>query len=541
MRPERFDDLLSLYVDGRATDAELSELEDAMRADPALRTAFVERVRLDVSLTALVETAVGAAAASAPVRRTRASKAAIATPARLFRPAYLVAAGLFIAALAMLVLRDRGPAIVEQATLPPAKIVEVQEARHRAEEEHAAAEADQRRSEEKVAALQRREAAVLREEQPKAPPEETLATLRVEREAAEAELREAQARERRAAEEVERAGKGLAAQPPRADRPETRPQLATLERAEGDVRVAGRPVPGAGQAIYSGDGLETADYRSLAILSFPDHTRMEFSGNAVVREFSEARVVMEKGSVKAEVARRPKDRPLVFATPHGEARVLGTILRVGADPDPKRGMSLEVQEGKVELRSAAGRSVMVEAGHQATVAAGIPLTSKPLPREEILLALDLEDGRLPATVEQGTLEAGPARPGNRFCLAGVQDPSGACKLFIGDGGNGLFTFNGDEVLSFDYWTDPQASQVNFNFWDRSRKIAHEGAVPKLVTGKWTHVTVRLADLGDAGTRLREGDWVVSLYIQSTGGGSSRRFYLDNVLITRTRTLKPRSK
>jgi hypothetical protein len=200
-----------------------------------------------------------------------------------------------------------------------------------------------------------------------------------------------------------------------------------------------------------------------------------------------------------------------------------------------------VQEGKVELRSAAGRSVEVDAGRQAVLAAGVPLASKPLPREEVLLAMDLEDGKLPAAVDQGTVEAGPQRPGSRFCLAGLQAATGSSHLFIGDGGNGLFTFAGDEVLSFDYWTDPQASQVNFNFWDRSRKISHDGAVPKLVTGKWTHVTVRLSDLGDAATRFAEGDLVAGFYIQSTGGGSARRFYVDNLLITRTRTLKPRAK
>lgn len=541
MTRDRFDELLSLYVDGRATDAELAEIESAMRADQALRTAFVERVRLDVGLAAILEPVGEAAAAPAPSRRSRVPKPVAPTGARALLPAYLVAAGLFIAALVMLVLRDRGPLPVEQAAHPPPRSAEAQEARRQAEDEHVAAQAEQRRSEERVAALQRQEAAVLRQDQPKTPPDEALATLRAEREAAEAELREAQERERRAAAAVERAGQGQASKALRGTPPETRPQLATLERIEGEVRVPGRPVPAPGGAIYSGDGLETSGFRSLAIVAFPDHTRMEFGGNAVVREFSESRVLLEKGAVKAEVARQPKDRPLVFATPHGEARVLGTILRVGVDPDPKRGTSLEVQEGKVELRSAAGKSVLVEAGHQAAIASGAPLASRPLPREEVLLALDLEDGKLPASVEQGTVEGGPARPGNRFCLAGVQDPSGSSRLFIGDGGNGLFVFTGDEVLSFDYWTDPQASQVNFNLWDRARKIAHEGAVPKLVTGKWTHVTVRLADLGDAGTRLREGDGVVNFYIQSTGGGTARRFYLDNVLITRTRTLKPKSK
>jgi hypothetical protein len=545
MSSDRFDELLSLYVDGRATDAELAELEDGMRSDPGRRRAFVERVRLDVGLTALYESAAEAAASSAPSRPARAPRREKVAAPGFLRPAYFVAAGLFIAALLMLVLRDRGPVPVESRRTETAKVEAPEDPRRAAEEERTRAEGETRRSEERLAAIQRRESAVVpgaaAAEESKAPADEVLARLRAEREAAEAELKEARERERRAAEEVERRGKAAEATAPRPKSPETRPQLATLERIEGDVRVQGRPVPASGQPIYAGDGLETAGRRSVAVLAFPDHTRMEVAGDSLVREFSDARVVLEKGAVSAEVARRPKDRPLVFSTPHGEAKVLGTVLRVSVDPDPKRGTSLEVQEGKVELRASSGKSVVVDAGHQAAIAAGAPLAAKPLPRDEVLLAMDLEDGKLPASVETGTLEAGPARPGNRWCLSGSVESIGVSRIFIGDGGLGLFAFTGDEVLSFDYWTDLQAGQVNFNFWDRARKVAHEGAVPKLVVGKWTHVTVRLADLGDADTRLRAGDWLANFYIQSTGGGTSRRFYLDNLLITRTRTLKPRSK
>lgn len=530
MNTERFDELLSLYVDGRASDPELAELENGMSSDPARRRDFIDRIRLDVGLTSLFETAL----AQAPARPIRQPRRVTPTTSSVFRPAFAVAAALFIVAILLLVLRDRGQAPVEERTAPA---IPVEEARRTAEEEHAGAERQQRKTEERVAELQRQEAAVVREEGPKAPSDAALARLRAEREAAEQELKEAQQRERLAAEKVER----LTNPPPPVDKPATRPQLATLERVEGEVRVIGRPALVAGQAIYSGDRMESAGPRSFAILSYPDRTRLEIGGDTIVREIAEARIFLEKGSIKAEVARQPKDRPLIFATPHGDARVLGTVLRVSVDPDPKHGTSLEVQEGKVELRNPAGKSVLVEAGYHAAIVGGAPTAAKPLPREEILLAMDFEDGKLPASVSTGSVEAGPARLGNRYCLVGAQEPTGAAKVFIGDGGFGFFTFNGDEVLNFDYWTDTQASQVNFNFWDRSQKIAHEGAVPKLVLGKWTHATVRLADLGDPGTRLREGDWVASLYLQSTGGGSTRRLYVDNVVITRSRTLKPKSK
>ncbi|MBV8882009.1 MAG: hypothetical protein JO332_18785, partial [Planctomycetaceae bacterium] len=40
-------------------------------------------------------------------------------------------------------------------------------------------------------------------------------------------------------------------------------------------------------------------------------------------------------------------------------------------------------------------------------------------------------------------------------------------------------------------------------------------------------------------RLKEGDWVVSLMVQATGG-PPRKFYIDNVVISRPRSLKPRT-
>src|SRR5579862_8722612 len=183
MTADRFDELLSLYVDGRATDAELSELEGGMRGDPVLRRAFVERVRLDVGLTALFETeAAAAAVAPATSRRTRAPRRPSAAPSRLPRAAFAAAAALFVAALLLLVLRDRRPAPAEAVMLPtPPKGSEVVDVRRAAEEEHAAARADQRKTEERVAALREREAAAVRNEAPQAPPDEALARLRAER------------------------------------------------------------------------------------------------------------------------------------------------------------------------------------------------------------------------------------------------------------------------------------------------------------------------------------------------------------------------
>jgi len=179
--------------------------------------------------------------------------------------------------------------------------------------------------------------------------------------------------------------------------------------------------------------------------------------------------------------------------------------------------------------------VMVDGGRQAVAASGVALAVRTLPREEVLLFYTFEDGKRPAMATSGVVERGP---GGRICLAGDPDPGGTSRVFVGDNDRGLFTYRGDEVLSFDYWVDAQAGSVNFNLWNRTQKRTHDGFVTKLVTGKWTRVTFRLADLVEPEGRAREGDWIVNLHLQGTGS-PPRRFYVDNIQITRPRVLKPR--
>jgi len=323
-------------------------------------------------------------------------------------------------------------------------------------------------------------------------------------------------------------------------RPPTMTVVAVLDRAEGEVFVlgaTGRIAVKAGQSLRPGDGLECVGLRSVAQLAFPDKTRLEATGDTVIREISDAkgkRIRVEKGTLSAEVAKQPEGQPLIFSTPHGEAKVVGTNLRLHVDPDPKKGTRLEVSEGKVEFRNAAGRTAMIEGGHQAVAAAGVPVISRLAPRDEVLFALDFEDGKLPPGVDTGTVQRGP---GNRLCLAGV-DTQGTCKVFIGPP-TGLFHFEGDEVLSFDYWVDGSAEQVNLNVWNRTGKLSHEAVVPKHALGKWARATFRLADMGAPGVRFKEGDLVANLYVQGTGGPPTRRFYIDNIQFTRPWSIKLR--
>jgi len=342
-------------------------------------------------------------------------------------------------------------------------------------------------------------------------------------------------------------------QPPSIDKPAPPPEpskaptvtvVATLDAVEGEVfhlGPKGKTRAKAGETILPGEGVECVGVRSAALVAFADKTRLELDRDTLIRDLVEhdgthgRRLFVEKGFVKAEVSKQPAGLPMIFETAHGEAKVLGTTLALLVDLDPKKGLRLEVEEGKVELKNSAGKTQLVESGHQAVAAAGVSLAAKLLHREEVLLAIDFENGRKPGLVSTGVVERGP---GGRICLAGDAEGGGTSKVMIGDGDNGLFNFQGDEVLSFDYWIDPQAAEVNLSFWDRTTKTNQVGVVPKMVVGKWARATLKLSDLGEAGSRMKEGDWIVNLYIQGTGG-APRRFFIDNVLITRSRVLKPR--
>jgi len=90
------------------------------------------------------------------------------------------------------------------------------------------------------------------------------------------------------------------------------------------------------------------------------------------------RLSLTQGTLRAVVAKQPIDHPMILQTPHGEAKVVGTTLRILIDSDPAKGTRLEVEEGKVELGDLAGRTVSVESGHYAVAADGAGLVAKPI-------------------------------------------------------------------------------------------------------------------------------------------------------------------
>jgi hypothetical protein len=387
MADERFQELLSLYVDGRTTPEQLAELEAELARDPSLRALFVERIRQHVDLQTLAESAVEevrARPAARPGARRGARWRGAARDRSLWAIALAAAAvllglvGLFLSS-SPAPERRRG---VEQADRGSA---EAEAARER------------RGIEARVQEPEAKEAERVLRSRGNAPGEDRRPVAEENEKALEERKRARQAEEERLARlrKAEEEARGTPAPPlppaPVEDaRPAPRTQVAVakLERIEGDVTVRRG---GESRAVQAGDPLLPGDEvraGGAAVLSFPDGTSIEVSGEAELRDLRAEggkRMTLAKGILSARVARQPAGQPLLIATPHGEARVLGTTLRLVVEPGEDGSTRLEVTEGKVQLRNRAGRSVDVPAGHFAVASVAPELAARPLPVDEILL------------------------------------------------------------------------------------------------------------------------------------------------------------
>jgi hypothetical protein len=167
---------------------------------------------------------------------------------------------------------------------------------------------------------------------------------------------------------------------------ETRVAVVTVLSLQGEVfRLDGAlrtPLAG-GQVLLLGQGIECAPRASASVV-YPDGTRLDLGAETLLRDLSERkgkRLILQKGSLLAQVAKQPPDAPMVFATPHGEARVLGTALRLDVDTQTK----LEVTEGKVRLTRTGGKSIDVIGGNFASCGPGLEPAARLVHPDEIVL------------------------------------------------------------------------------------------------------------------------------------------------------------
>jgi hypothetical protein len=408
MDRERLEELISDYLEQALTPEELEELTLELRAHPEARRLLLTAADQDLAVQELARS-LHRPASSARSRKAPSTWRTLRHPHARSVPAYWTAAGVAVVVLLLAALffglGPPGSGVTQSKNGSEARSRASKEAEARgiAEREKTVrgrdlgeAEATRRDQEARLKNIERRREEMARSaaqsagdprEQEKRNAEEK--RLASDKEQIEREIEKAVEQAKRIvrptpAEQPEQGKPAQAQEPP--EKPKT-PQgtvavAATVERAEGEVSIVGKEgmTPArATQGIPAGQGVMTGP-RSLLVLKYLDGTRLELEGESRLREFAAdggKRLFVEKGTVKAQVAKQPKGQPMVIATPHGEATVLGTLLRMVVDPDPKRGTRLEVEEGKVELRSqVTGKSVEVVSGHYAMAAVGADLVSR---------------------------------------------------------------------------------------------------------------------------------------------------------------------
>lgn len=177
--------------------------------------------------------------------------------------------------------------------------------------------------------------------------------------------------------------------------PEARPVLAAVQSAGPGAFLLreGKKIPAeAGAGLLAGDALQVPA-RGYALVQYPDSTRLEAGPDttllfaALVEETGPSpraedapdagkRIFLRKGLLAAAAAPQPRERPMIVATPHAEAAVLGTSFTLHVGPSSTR---LEVEEGRVRFtRLQDGASVVVGAGSFAASDRGAALAAKPL-------------------------------------------------------------------------------------------------------------------------------------------------------------------
>jgi hypothetical protein len=177
------------------------------------------------------------------------------------------------------------------------------------------------------------------------------------------------------------------APPPVAEVPGfTRTALAAVERLDGEalaIGTDGRTPLRPGDGLLAGQEVECAG--PLLVLRYPDGTRVDLETGSLLKLVDERRAELRRGRLSARVAPRPGETPRIFPTPHAEAVVLGTTLRLAVEPGSTR---LEVEAGRVRLkRLSDGRSVDVAAGQFAVAGPKGAFRAERLPVRDVLLTV----------------------------------------------------------------------------------------------------------------------------------------------------------
>ncbi len=380
MNPDRLDELVDAHVDGALTPEERAELETLLKDSADARRAFWEGIHRHVMIGDLLEEARGRdlARESLPARRRPSKHRIRALAARKSNTAWIfAAAAAALVALAAVIATNR-PSVPPPVAFEPAAEIPAE---------------------------------------PKPPPEipapktEPAPEPKVERAPAPPappEIVPAPRPEPPPPPTPEEPAPDRPAPPPP---PATVPAVARLERAEGAVPLPGAAAAAAGRALLAGQGLRTAA-GGLAVLRGADGTRLELAADTTLQSIDEGgrRVVLAAGTLAVETGRSTAGKPLVFATPHAEARVLGTRFTLTVSPEATR---IEVRQGRVRfVRLSDGNETDVGRNQESTAAAAAPLAVRPLPPPSI----SFQDGAEPNPSYAGTRDLNLCEPDPRNAL-----------------------------------------------------------------------------------------------------------------------------
>lgn len=309
-----------------------------------------------------------------PTRRTRRAM----PPASGGLLPFLIAAGILFAVVVFFVL---------SASEPAHDLSEVRRNAEKAERIQATLREERRRTAEQARKDAEARVAQLRDAEKKA--DAVRATAKEEDLRKKADEAFLEASRKRIAEEERlkalRDAEALAAKPEPEPAPQEKPPAPIEKPATVAATMTLERADGTAVTIAEGAGLEIS---GRATLRYVDQTRLEISPGTEIKELRTEkgkRMTIVRGEIRAVVARQPKNQPMALVTPHGEATVVGTTLRLIVDPDPKKGTVLVVEEGKVQLKNLAGKTADVVTGHYAVAAAGAEIAPQPIPSEEIVL------------------------------------------------------------------------------------------------------------------------------------------------------------
>ncbi len=294
------------------------------------------------------------------------------------------------------------------------------------------------------------------------------------------------------------------------------------------------------RTLHRRDNLRVTD--SPADISYADGTVLTLlPGTEVgVDDLSGAKNVrIASGSLSAEVAKQPSDRPLVLTTPHARVEVVGTRFTLAVTA---RDSTLAVSDGAVRLITGIGTTLVARGGSaradsegafvMRTEAAGGPVEAG----TEVVRRFDIAAGATPSQWSQGRVVAKPDGSGGN-CLASDVDEAispgmmAACAV---DWRSGLFRHAADDQLQFDMRTPPGAERLIVWFYDSTSDRGFYAIIPTPGASTWSRATLRLSAFAADDRRpegIRPGD-LLSFLRFSVEPKPSEPFHLDQVRIVR---------